>query len=101
MNLISIEQAARAGIWLLCKPGWASILDHLKIDIVDGEAGPWVHLWSPINIAVNGVDPIDLSCAQMDYKSEEWAEYHGAVGGSTEYLAAKMMFHVDQFPVRP
>lgn len=36
MTLFSINEAARQGMERVRKPNWANKLDHLKIDIIDG-----------------------------------------------------------------
>lgn len=59
-KMISINQAAAQGIDKLRQPIWASPDDYLKIDIIDGKAGPWGHLYSPINEAINGRNPVDM-----------------------------------------
>lgn len=50
---ISIEDAAAKGIERIRKEIWANPMDHLKIDIIGGCPGPWVHLYSPANSAIN------------------------------------------------
>lgn len=64
MVLISINQAAAMGIDRLRQPRWANLEDYLKIDIIDGKAGPWGHLYSPANEAVNGRNPVDMLLLQ-------------------------------------
>ncbi len=58
--MISINQAAAQGIDRLRQPQWASAEDYLKIDIIDGKAGPWGHLYSPVNELINGRNPVDM-----------------------------------------
>jgi hypothetical protein len=58
--MISIVYAAANGVERVRKPIWANPLDHLKIDIVDGKPGPWLHLWCPFNKECNGRDPVDV-----------------------------------------
>lgn len=86
-ELISIHEAASRGIERLRQPQWANPLDHLKIDIVKGRAGPWVHLWAPFNKECNGRDPFDMLAVQIDYNSAEWLEYTGPIETSDEYKA--------------
>ena len=47
--MISITQAALAGIQRLREPQWANPEDYILIDIINRKPGPWVHLYSPIN----------------------------------------------------
>lgn len=89
MSLISIHEAAAAGIERLRKPMWATPEDHLKIDIVDGKAGPWTHLYAPFNLACNTKDPVDVVCLYVDYRIIEWEPYTGPIAGSNEYKAAQ------------
>ncbi len=60
MELISINEAAARGIDKLRQPRWANQEDYLKIDIIEGKAGPWGHLYSPANMAINGKNPVDM-----------------------------------------
>lgn len=47
--MISINQAAEQGIQRIRQPRWSNPTDYFKIDIIDGRAGPWIHLFSPLN----------------------------------------------------
>lgn len=67
--MISINQAAARGIDKLRSPKWANPNDYLKIDIVEGKPGPWLHLYSPINIDVNGRNPVDF--LELDGRDEK------------------------------
>lgn len=60
MELISINEAAARGIEKLRQPRWASPDEYLKIDIIDGKAGPWGHFYSPYNVTMNGRNPVDM-----------------------------------------
>lgn len=90
IGLISIRQAAAAGIERLREPQWVNSLDHLKIDIVNGRPGPWLHLFSPLNKAINGRDPFDFLALkpQVDVDLEEFEPYTGPTSDSEEYRAA-------------
>lgn len=46
-NMLSINEAAGRGIDKLRKPVWAHPEAYVKIDIIDGQAGPWLHLHVP------------------------------------------------------
>ena len=46
MELISMNEAAAQGIERIRQPNWSFPTDYLKLDIVDGRLGPWVHLYS-------------------------------------------------------
>jgi hypothetical protein len=90
--MISINEAARAGIDRLRKPLWANPLDHLKIDIIDGELGPWLHVFAPFNKECNGRDPVDILIIQMDLDKPEYEIYDGPLPDSDEYKAAVAEF---------
>lgn len=92
MELISIAQAAEKGIERLRKPIWANQMDHLKIDIIKGMAGPWLHLYCPFNKECNGRDPVDTLGLGMDYDAEEFEPYTGPLPDSDEYKAAQASF---------
>jgi len=47
-TLLSIDDAAALGIVKLRKPKWGIPQDHIAIDIIDGKAGPWLTLHSPM-----------------------------------------------------
>jgi hypothetical protein len=87
MSLLSINQAAAQGVERLRLPIWANPLDHLKVDILEGQPGPWTHLFSPYNQPINGRDPMDVLCISMDYEKEQWEIYTGPLPTSDEYLA--------------
>jgi hypothetical protein len=104
VTLISIDNAAAAGICRLRQPQWANPLDHIKLDLlVHPETkqwmgrGPWAHLWAPFNKECNGRDPVDVliipasaSLKQMTIDPDEkaWVPYDGPDETSDEYKAA-------------
>lgn len=57
VRLISITAAAAAGIKRLRSPVWANDRDYIRIDIIDGMPGPWLHLFSSGNIAIGHANP--------------------------------------------
>ena len=72
-RLISINEAAAKGIERLRKREWKLPEDNLKIDIVDGKAGPWLHLYSPINESVLGVkNPQTFLGLNFSYNTQEF-----------------------------
>ncbi len=89
-KLISINQAVKKKVDRLRKPIWANPLDHFKIDIVNGELGPWVHFYAPFNRECNGRDPVNLLlifwCPNIDVK--EFEIYEGSLPDSQEYQKA-------------
>lgn len=87
MELISIAQAAEKGIARLRKPVWANQMDHLKIDIINGIPGPWLHLHSPFNKELTGSDPVDVLGIGSDYNAKEFEPYTGPLPDSEEYKA--------------
>jgi hypothetical protein len=91
---ISINEAANQGIGYLRKSVWAIPLDHLKIDILDGKPGPWVHLYSPFNRVCNGEDPVGILCLSLDYDEPEWEVYEGPLADSDEYKAAQAEYDI-------
>ena len=64
--MISINQAASKGIDRLRKPNWSDTDDHLKIDIIDGKVGPWLHFYSTLNEHINGRNPVDILSLEED-----------------------------------
>lgn len=88
MVLFSINEAARQGIERVRKPNWANKLDHLKIDIIDGKPGPWLHLYAPFNLQCNGRDPVDTLSYQHDMNEACFENYAGPLPESEEYKTA-------------
>lgn len=86
-RLISIEEAAKRGVCRLRKPIWSNPLDHLKIDLIEGQLGPWAHLYSPANRALNGRDPIDMLFLGTSIDDCAYAVYDGPEAESEEYQA--------------
>jgi hypothetical protein len=95
-DLISIAEAAAKGIDRVRLPIWANPLDHLKIDIIDGKPGPWLHLFAPFNKECNGRDPVDFLWVfgpmKTDPNSIEFLPYEGPLPDSDEYRAAQAQF---------
>lgn len=84
LGQISIEQAAAQDIERLRMPQWANPTDFLKIDILrDGKPGPWTHFYSDLNVEINGRNPVDILCVQMDYKAEVYEPYSPGPTGDT------------------
>lgn len=88
-RLISINEAVKMGHPRLRKPIWANPLDHMKIDIIDGQMGPWLHLYAPFNVALNQRDPVDMLALEhrATFDTPEFEIYDGPVGASDEYQA--------------
>lgn len=95
-QLISIKEAAAKGIERLRDPIWANQFDHIKIDIVKGAPGPWLHLYAPFNKECNGRDPVDFlgiyGPMKTDYESKSLEPYDGPLPGSDAYLAEVRKF---------
>lgn len=90
-ELISLNDAAARGIERLRQSMWADPLAHLKIDIIDGQPGPWVHLFDPFNYECNGRDPVDVlwvACNPTPSPAAKIFEaYLGPLPDSDEYRA--------------
>lgn len=86
-DLISIRDAAAKGIERLRQPQWVNPMDHIKIDLVKGILGPWVHLWCPFNTECNKRDPVDMLLWQVGLDDAEWLPYTGPLEDSAEYKA--------------
>ena len=89
-ELISINDAVKLGIERIRKPIWADQFDHVKIDIIDGQLGPWIHLFSPENKMFNGKDPIDIPTITDRFLADDkdFVPYDGPLPDSDEYRAA-------------
>lgn len=93
-HLISINEAVKLGHPRLRKPIWANPFDHLKIDIIDGSLGPWLHLFAPFNKECNGRDPVDMLAFQHKdtFNTQEFEIYGGPLPDSDEYKAEVARF---------
>lgn len=86
-KLMSIQEAATAGIQFLRLPKWVNPLEYLKIDIVNGKHRPWFHLYAPMNIHVNKCDPVNILYLAVDSQDQVWIEHTGPLHTSSEYVA--------------
>ena len=76
MKLMSLRQAAKEGVRLLRLPHWAFEDDHVEIDIIDGDLGPWIHFHCPTSCQVNGtLSKVDRLLVGVDLDKEEWVPY--------------------------
>lgn len=84
MELLSISQAAQRGIERVRLPRWANPLDHIKIDLVPGGVGPWLHLYAPFNKECNGRDPVSflwmIGPMKTDIEEVAFEPYTGGSG---------------------
>ena len=96
VKLLSIAQAAAAGIDRVRQPLWANPFDHLKIDIVGGQPGPWLHLFCPYNKQSNKRDPVDILWIVPPFiynaSAEMFVPYTGPLPDSKEYKAEVAKF---------
>lgn len=92
--LFSLREAAERGIERVYQPNWACKMDHVKIDLIGGRMGPWVHLYSPQNEATNGRDPVDMLAlaGNIDVNAKSCYAYTGPLPNSDEYKAAAQEF---------
>jgi hypothetical protein len=98
-GLISIAEAASAGIERIRSPIWTHPFDHFKIDIAQGLPGPWLHLHAPSNREWIGRDPVDIfwsvginDMLKIDMQASQFAVYRGPMPDSAEYKAAVEAF---------
>lgn len=96
MALISIRQAAKAGVLRLREPKWTNRMDHIKIDVLQGgEPGPWLRLYSPTNKVLGNDDPMTtLGCmlGKEVYDEESFEPYEGPLPESDEYKTAVALY---------
>lgn len=93
-RLISINEAVKLGHPRLRKLIWANPFDHIKLDLIDGVMGPWIHLFAPFNKECNGHDPVDILAfsQRASFDNPEFAIYDGPLPSSDEYKAAVAKF---------
>jgi hypothetical protein len=83
---MSFAEAAAAGIDRLRMPHWAGPMDHVKIDIIAGKPGPWVHNFCPANVEINGRDPVDVLIIHVSADAR-FVRYDGPLPDSEAYRA--------------
>lgn len=95
-SLISIAEAAKRGIERVRDPSWSNPLDHIKIDIVEGEIGPWLHLYAPFNRVCSKRDPVTFMWAigplKTDITVPNVVPYEGELPESDTYQNAVKEF---------
>lgn len=93
-RLISINEAVKLGYARLRKPKWSNSMDHIKLDLIDGSLGPWIHVYCPYNKEINGRDPVDiLGITQQDsFDTPEFEVYDGPLPDSEVYKAEVARF---------
>ncbi len=70
--MISINEAVTNGVTQIRKPIWANPSDYLKLDLMDGKLGPWLHLYSPLNELIGEPNPQDILCIGCNLDAVEW-----------------------------
>jgi hypothetical protein len=90
-ELISIVKAAERSVERVRQPVWPDPMDHIKIDIIDGVPGPWLHLYAPSNKECNGRDPVTFLhfavLPKCDLNQVCFVPYEGLLPDSDEYKA--------------
>jgi hypothetical protein len=73
-NLISLTDAARAGVTLLRMKVWAFPDDRLEIEIVNGQLAPWATLHLPTSGPLIDIAPTKriLLVGFCDLNAKEW-----------------------------
>lgn len=96
-ELISINDAVKLGIERLRYPTWTEPVDHLKIDIIDGQLGPLIHWFSPENKMFIGEDPIVTPTItdRSFLDDKDFVPYDGPLPDSDEYRAASAKIEAD------
>lgn len=83
--LFSLNQAVKNGVCRVYSPKWSNLFDHIKIDIHDGNHGPWVNIFSPLNEEINGQDPIKMLWGKINPDKKCFYSYVGSLPDSDEY----------------
>ena len=83
--MISILEAAEQGILRIRKPIWANPMDHILITIFEDEPGPWLKLYAPYNLAIDGEHPVTLLITAFSIEEQDWERYTGPLPDSDEY----------------
>lgn len=76
---MTFDEAAARGISRLRLSNWADERDYVRIDIVDGKAGPWAHLYAPLQEAIGAPTPQSVAWFLNGPSGDEWQEYTGPI----------------------
>lgn len=75
-DLISINDAGKAGITRLRLDHWTDPEDHIEIHItVSGELGPWIKFWSPTLERIGMKNPYEVIISEFDCDEKCWRPY--------------------------
>ncbi len=70
---MTVDEAVAKGIDKIRKPIWINKDDHIKLDIINGTRGPWVHFYSPVNVPVGNKNPVSI--IYEGDSATDWEEY--------------------------
>lgn len=88
---MSINEAAKLGRKRFRLDKWANDYDHFEITIIDGNVGPWVKLWSPVNKLIDQKNPQVLLATMLgDLDDKVWRNYVGPAGEPWEPVHADL-----------
>lgn len=78
-NKMTIQEAVDNGISRIRRPEWNNLLTYLKLDIIEGKLGPWVHLYARMEQEVmNQETPTSMLCLGYNTTTDtSWVAYAG------------------------
>lgn len=103
-QFMSLKEAAKLGVSRVRQSNWSHKMDHIEIHIVrdaagnpTGQYGPWLKLYSPFNVPINGRDPVSFLAFSMpndlpkiDPDAKALFQYFGPLPDSPEYRVEAM-----------
>lgn len=79
---MTLHEAVEKGISRVRLPQWDHKEDYLLIDVFRDPldetkfaCGPWLHLYSPLNVVVGNKNPVDMMFNVLNWDEDGWEEY--------------------------
>jgi hypothetical protein len=74
---MTLTEAAKRGIARLRRPHWSFQNAYVRQDLIDGMVGPWLHLFSPDEQRIIGVDTPQTILRLGEIDTDDFEEYTG------------------------
>lgn len=74
--MATMAELAKRGISRMRLPNWSLETDYVRIDLFNGGYGPWAHLYSQLNLAIHGDNPVSRLAVDND---DRWEPYEGVI----------------------
>lgn len=92
---ISINEAAKLGHRRLRNLKWLNPLDYIEIDIIDGQLGSWIRLYSPYIHTLDGKDYMQVPIiGNFQLDSKEYTPYTRSPSDEEAFRMAMEEFRI-------